>query len=306
MRAQGTGSVYFGFFLASLAAIIWAGNFIIARGVYKQIGPVSLAFYRWVVATIVLFPFAIRKFRMELRAVLRSWQYIFWTSLTGISLFNTFVYIAGRYTSAINLALIGTTSSPVMAIILARIFLKEKIGWKKLIGLTICIVGVLFLLSKGKLTNLVALSFSYGDAWMLLAAFCFAVYNTLVRKKPASISPLTFLFASFLIGTILLIPFFAWESANTDIRWHLPLVASVLYLGIGASVIAFLIWNKAIAVLGAGRTALFGNLIPVFSSFEAVIILKEKFTWVHVTSMIIVFSGLLIANLKTANQTPAG
>jgi len=77
------------------------------------------------------------------------------------------------------------------------------------------------------------------------------------------------------------------------------LISSILYLAIGASVICFSIWNISIRILGAGRTALFGNLIPVFSSLEAVIILNEEFSWVHVVSMIIVFTGLLLANLQS-------
>src|SRR5947207_3143319 len=216
MQPSASRSIYFGIFLASLATLIWSGNFIIARGIYKQIDPVSLAFYRWAVATIIIFPFAIKRFNMEWHSIKRSWHYLFWFSLTGISLFNTFVYIAGHYTTAINLALIGTTSSPIMSIILARIFLKERIGWMKISGLIICIAGILFLLSKGNFKNLLTLSFSSGDAWMLVAAFCFAVYNILVRKKPSSISPVNFLFASFFLGTILLLPFFLWEINNTN------------------------------------------------------------------------------------------
>jgi drug/metabolite transporter (DMT)-like permease len=293
-------SIITGVGLAILAAFIWSGNFIIARGVYKQINPVSLAFYRWAVATIVIFPFAEKKFRKEWQIVKQSWHYLLWVSLTGVSLFNTFVYIAGHYTTAINLALIGTTSSPVMSIILARIFLKERIGFMKIAGVILCIAGILFLLSRGSFKNLLALSFSAGDAWMLVAAFCFAVYNILVKKKPAGISPVNFLFVSFFAGTMLLLPFFIWENNyETAVNWNLTLNISILYLGIGASVICFFIWNVAISILGAGRTALFGNLIPVFSSLEAVILLHEEFSLTHVISMILVFSGLLLANLHS-------
>jgi drug/metabolite transporter (DMT)-like permease len=75
-------------------------------------------------------------------------------------------------------------------------------------------------------------------------------------------------------------------------------LSAILYLGIGASVICFLIWNKAIVALGSGRTALFGNLIPVFSSIEAVFLLNEKITSIHIISFILVVAGLVIANLK--------
>jgi drug/metabolite transporter (DMT)-like permease len=298
--SQANKNIYTGIALATLAAFIWSGNFIIARGVYKQIGPVSLAFYRWIIASVIIFPFAAKKFIREWSVIGRSWHYLFWVSLTGISLFNTFVYIAGHYTTAINLALIGTTSSPIMSIIMARIFLKERVGWMKLSGMIICLVGILFLLSKGNFNNLLALKFSSGDAWMLLAAFCFAAYNIFVRKKPSAISPVNFLFVTFLLGSVLLLPFFLWEHNHTAVAdWNIQLIGAILYLGIGASVICFSIWNISIGILGAGRTALFGNLIPIFSSVEAVIILNEEFSWIHIVSMIIVFSGLLLANLRS-------
>ena len=296
-------NIYTGIGLAVLAALIWSGNFIIARGVYKQIPPISLAFYRWLLASVIILPFAVKQFKAEWPAVKRSWHYLFWASLTGVALFNTLVYVGAHYTSAINLTLIGTTSSPIIATILARIFLKEKIGWMKLAGLLLCITGVLFLLSKGNFKHLFSLKFSTGDLWALAAAFCFAVYNTLAKKKPATISPINFLFVIFTVGTILLLPFYLWEmNRSAAVVWNNYLLRSILYLSLGASFICFWIWNIAIGKLGAARTILFGNLIPIFSSLGAVIFLHEQFTWVHIVSMIIVFMGILLANLRLSNK----
>jgi drug/metabolite transporter (DMT)-like permease len=298
MSHSSSKNIYIGIGLAVLATLIWSGNFIVARGVIKEIPPVSLSFYRWLFAAIILFPFAYKQFKKEWNAIKQSWHYLFWVSLSGIALFNTFVYVGGHYTSAINLALIGTTSSPIMANILARIFLKEKIGWFKIIGITLCITGVLFLLAKGDFSNLLTFQFSEGDLWVLLAAFCFAVYNTLVRKKPVTISASSFLLTIFCLGTILLLPFFIWEhNYSQPVVWSMNLVWVIAYLSIGASVICFWIWNISIQKLGAGRTALFGNLIPIFSSIEAVLWLHERFTFNHVISMGLVLTGLVIANL---------
>lgn len=291
--------IYTGIGLAVLAAFIWSGNFIVAKAVNKEIPPISLNFYRWLTASVIIFPFAVKKIKSEWKVVKQSWHYLFWISLTGVALFNTFVYIGAHYTSAINLALIGTTSSPIMSVIFARIFLKEKIGWLKLAGMILCIIGVFFLLSKGNFQNLLSLHFSNGDLWMLLAAFCFAVYNTMVKKKPSGISPINFLFILFSFGTLMVFPFFIWElNRSSAVEWNGNLIFSILFLGLGASVICFLIWNIAIHKLGAGRTALFGNLIPIFSSLEAVIILHEQFSWVHIVSMLLVLSGILLANLR--------
>jgi len=292
-------NIYTGVGLAVLATFIWSGNFVVARAVNKEIPPISLNFYRWLVAAIIIFPFAVKKFKAEWKVVRQSWHYLFWISLTGIALFNTFVYIGAHYTSAINLALIGTTSSPIMSVLFARIFLKEKVGWMKFAGMALCIIGVLFLLSKGDFKTLVHLKFSEGDLWVLLAAFCFAIYNTMVKKKPAGISPVNFLFVIFSFGTLMVLPFFIWEmNRSTPVEWNSNLVFSILYLGLGASVICFLIWNTAIKKLGAGRTALFGNLIPIFSSLEAVLILNEQFSWIHIVSMVVVFAGIVLANLR--------
>jgi drug/metabolite transporter (DMT)-like permease len=291
--------VYSGMALAILATLIWSANFVIARGVSKQIPPVSLAFYRWALASMIIAPFAWKKFNAEWPVVKNSKTYLFFVALTGVTFFNTFVYIGGHYTSAINLTLIGTTTSPIIAVILARIFLKEEIGWLKMIGMALCIAGVLFLLLKGDITNALSLKFTEGDLWVLAAAIAFAVYHTLVRKKPAAISPINFLFVIFSLGTLLLLPVYLYEiSYSTPVIWSFSLVSIIIYLALGASVICFLIWNKAIQRLGASRTALFGNLILVFGSFEAVLILREPFTWVHIVSTALVFSGIIIANLR--------
>jgi drug/metabolite transporter (DMT)-like permease len=290
-------NIYIGIGLAVLATLIWSGNFIIAKALNNKIPPFSLNFYRWLIASLIILPFAVKQFSSQWKLVRQSWQYLFWASLTGIVFFNSFIYIGAHYTSAINLALIGTTSSPIMSVVFARIFLKEKIGWMKLAGMILCSIGVLFLLLKGNFQNLLSLHFSTGDLWSLAAACSFAVYNTLVKKKPAGITPVNFLFVIFLLGTLILFPFYIWEFNHYPTpAFSSDIIFSILYIGIGASVICFLIWNMAIGKLGAGRTALFGNLIPVFSSIEAAIILHENFTWIHITSMAIIFAGLLLAN----------
>jgi len=267
MNNSASKNIYTGIGLAVLATFIWSGNFIVARAVNLEIPPISLNFYRWLIASIIIFPFAIKQFRTEWKVVKQSWHYLFWISLTGVALFNTFVYIGAHYTSAINLALIGTTSSPIMSVIFARIFLKEKIGALKLFGMILCIVGVLFLLSRGNFQNLLSFHFSTGDLWMLLAAFFFAVYNTMVKKKPAALTSINFLFVIFTFGTLMVLPFFIWElSYSPAVQWNSNLVFSILFLGLGASVICFFIWNIAIHKQGKGRTALFGNLISIFIS----------------------------------------
>jgi drug/metabolite transporter (DMT)-like permease len=284
--------------LAALAAFIWSGNFIVARAVIREISPVSLAFLRWTTASIVLLPICLPRIKELVMLVKKHLLYFFLLSLFGITLFNTFVYVAGHYSPAINLALIGTTSSPIFDTILAGFVLKEKTRGMQLIGLLVCISGILLLLSKGDIHTLLGFRFSKGDWWVLAGSMAFAIYNVLVRKNPVKVKGLDFLFITFSIGTILLLPAFAVDQAvNKPIQWSNSLLLIILYLGIGTSAICYLCWNAAIARLGAARTAIFGNLIPIFSTLEAVFILGEQILPIHIISGIIVISGLLLANL---------
>jgi drug/metabolite transporter (DMT)-like permease len=299
MNPLPTKQIYIGIGLAVLATIVWAGNFVIARGMAEKIPPISLAFYRWATASLIMLPLAYKKFKAEKPIVLQNKQYLFWISLSGIALFNTLVYFAGHYSPAINLALIGTTSSPVMSIIMAAIFLKERITLLRIIGLLLCIAGIIYLISQGSWERLKAFHFSEGDVLILLAAFTFAVYNIFVRRKPAGLSAINFLFVIFTAGTLLLLPGFIYEIiAAPAVQWDVNLILIILYLGLGTSVISFLCWNAAISRLGAARTALFGNLIPIFASLEAVFFLGEKISVLHLISGVVVITGLIIANLR--------
>lgn len=288
-----------GIALALLAALLWSGNYIVARGLHNQITPVSLAFFRWFTATLVLFPIAFKSLKKDLTPLTNHWKLLSLTALLGVTLFNTFIYVAGHFSSATNLAIIGTTVAPIFVLMFSFLFLKEKVSVYQVIGMLVCIAGILLLITNGHLEQLGSVKFSPGDFWILLAALSFALYTLLVRKKPTRVSALSYLFSLFFLGTLFLIPPFIIDSANG--LTFIPttqLLLVFLYLGIGASVGAFLSWNVAIQKIGAARTSLFANLIPVFSSIEAVLILKEESTGVLVVSLAIIVLGLLIANYQ--------
>lgn len=297
---------YAGIGLALITVIIWSGNYVIAKGIARQLPPVSLAFYRWGMAAVCILPFALRTTVQQKQIFLANKAYIFWTALTGVTIFNTFIYLAGHYTTAINLALIGTTAAPVFATFMAAVFLKEPISRFRIAGILICITGILFLLSQGSLQKLASFHFGKGDVLVLISAFTFAIYNTLVRKKPAGISPIAFLAVIFILGTLCLLPFYIFETTHTPaVQWNGNMLSIIIYLGIGNSIIAFFCWNASIERLGASGTALFGNLIPIFSTIEAVVFLGETFSGIHLISGLLVIGGLVIANITGKAIKPA-
>lgn len=296
---QTNNTFFTGVAFAVIACLIWSGNFIVAKAVATEIPPIALAFYRWLTATICIAPFAYTKFKVEWPIVQQHRNYLLITAFFGFTCYNCFLYMGAHYTSAINLALIGTTSSPVFATILAVMMFKEKIGWFRIVGMAVCLIGIVLLLSKGSWERLAQFHFSTGDILTLLGALSFAFYNNLAKRKPSSMSNINFLFTGFTAGTIMLFPFFMaeniWVEQTTTWSWNIG--AAILYLGIGTSILAYLFWNKSIQILGPSRTVLFGNLIPIFSSIEAVLLLNESFTLIQGISSIIVLTGLIIANL---------
>ena len=286
-----------GLAFALVATLLWSGNFIVARALHKSVSPVSLAFFRWLTATVFLLPVAYPRLRSEWKRLLPHTKLLSFAALTGVTLFNTFIYVAGRYSSAMNLALIGTTAAPVFVLVITGLFLKQRVSGAQIAGAVLCIAGIGLLISKGNLHQLSQFRFSVGDLWIFGAALAFAIYTVLVRRKPEELSATTFLFAIFFLGTLFLLPAYLFElGEGTTFEWNTTILLVFLYLGIGASVIAFLSWNISIRAIGPVRTALLGNLIPVFSSIEAVLILHEAFSWVTLVSLAVILTGILIAN----------
>jgi drug/metabolite transporter (DMT)-like permease len=299
MQKQNRSQTIAGILMALTACILWSFNFIIARGISKQMPPVAISFFRWLCASIIIIPIAWQRFSSEKHLIGKHWKNILFATLMGISLYSPLIYLAGHYSPAVNLALIGTTSTPVFTFLIAGILFKEKIPPLSFVGLVICIAGIILLLSKGRWDAIIHFHFTTGDKWMLLGAFFFAVYNILVRKKAKEISSLTYLFVTFILGTLLLLPMYIWEAQIAPpIAWNFNLLLIVLYSGAGTSVAAFFCWNAAIQRIGSSRTSVFGNLIPVLASFEAVWLLHETVTFIQIASMFIVTVGLILATYK--------
>lgn len=285
----------FGYFFALSATAIWSGNFIIARDLNTSIPPISLAFWRWIVAVIFLFPFAIKKLLADWKILKKNWIYISIVSLLGVTIFNTLIYFAGHTTTAINLSLISITF-PVFILLLSRIFYKELITTHKAIGILLVIVGILFLITKGNLSKLLNLSFSIGDIWMLLAAIIFAVYSILIKQKPTKLSLLGFQLSTFILGLLFMLPFFIWETITVPpIKIESRTIFSILYVGIFASLTAYILWNKAIEKIGPTKAGIVYYTLPLFSGLLAYFILNEAIGMVHFFSLVLILSGIVIA-----------
>jgi len=288
-----------GYLFATGATAIWSGNFIIARGLNESIPPISLAFWRWVVAVIVFLPFALKPLIDEWDILKENIFYLSVTALLGITIFNTLIYFAGHTTTAINLSLISITF-PIFIVILSRIFYHELITINKGVGIILVAAGVILLITKGTLSRLLNISFAIGDIWMLAAAIIFAIYSILLKLRPNQLSIWAFQLSTFILGLSFLFPFFIWEYVTAPpVEFDTKIVCSILYVGIFASLSAFVLWNKAVETVGPSKAGMIYYTLPLFSGFLAYLFLKENISIMHFYSTLFIVSGIFTANYES-------
>ena len=301
-----SNTLIYGYLSAIAATLFWSGNFTIARGVIENIPPISLAYWRWTTAIILLLPFAIKSLISDWAIIKKHYIYLSITSILGVSLFNTLIYISGHSTSAINMSLIAITF-PIFIIIISRFIFKELITLNKGIGILFVISGVIILITKGDISILKTISFVAGDLWMLLAAISFALYSILIKYKPNGIGTRSFQLSTFIIGLLFLTPFYIWESFNTNFKIqsiNKDIFYSILYLGIFASLFSYILWGKAVEFLGPTKPSMIYYTLPIFSGLIAYLFLGEKIENIHLLSMLLILIGVLTALLGSKKTLP--
>ncbi len=277
------------------APLCWAANVVLARGVVHLISPVSFAFWRWLMAFLILLPFTWSHVRQDWKTATQHWKIMAVLSILGISCFNTLLYSAVHTTTAINVALIQT-AMPAMIILISRLFFYERIRKIQFIGVVCCIVGACLVVLRGNIYTFFRLSFVKGDLLMIIAVFLYALYCVLLRKRPPmhSMSLLTYTFG---LGVLGLLPLYIWETVTLG-----PLVftwkttQSILFVAVFPSIVAYFCWNRGIELIGANRAGLFINLVPVFASIMAIIWLNESLELFHIAGMTLIFGGMILFN----------
>ena len=286
------------------ATALWGGNIIAAKvASIISLEPIKLSFYRNIVVIIILLPFVFYKIKIIFEIFKQNWKIIIFLSIFSVSIFNTFMNIALTTSSVISSSLMPAFA-PSMIIILSLIIYNSKISYLQFIGVIISFIGFINIIIRGDILNLGSLNFVVGDIWMLGCVSCWALYSVMIRKIPKGIDNLSFLFLIFFIGNFFVLPFYIIESfinqsfAINEQNGFLL----VLYCGIGPALISYLLWIKAIKIIGANNSGLFLNLIPIFSSLISIIFLKEKLELFHIVGALLIFTGIYLVIRKSDNN----
>ncbi len=280
--------------------LFWSGNFVVGRYIHESISPIELSFYRWGGVLLFVLPLLILS-REKIWAALKSHFWIlFALGGLGIAGFNTLLYIGLRHTTATN-ALIINSSIPILILLLSSLILKQHISKKRVSGILLSTLGVLYLILKGKLSNLFSLDFNIGDFWVLLSSLDWALYSVLLKFKPKHISIGDFFITTVFIGTLILLPFYLYSSAlNFSREYHVISVnfLAILYVVIFPSFLSYFFWNKAILQIGAPKVGQFIHLMPLFGAILAYIFLGEHLKIYHVVGMALIGGGIYISLTK--------
>lgn len=283
--------------LMTLAVLFWAGNFILGRAFHSDIPPIALAFWRWAVASLLIIGPAFKHLRKDGAEIVHHWPAVLLLAALGIAAFNTLAYTGLQYTQAINAFLIQSLM-PVLIVALSYIIFRERIHSLQAVGICISLCGAATIIAHGNPQVFLNLTFNRGDLFVATAILCYAGYSVMLRKRP-QVHPLSFIAATFWIGTIILGPLYLWEHLNVrTMPLELLSFAVVGYVAVFPSIVSYLCFNRGVELIGANRAGLFIHLMPVFGSLMAISFLGETFLWYHAVGIALIAAGIYLATRR--------
>ena len=280
-------------FLLTLTSIFWAFNTVAGRAAVGEVSPLLIVSVRWFFVSIIL-SILCRNQLIETWSILnKKIKWLIFMGLFGFTGFNSAYYVAAHDTIAINLGLVQGTM-PAFIIIIAWIWLKDKINFTQFLGVLITFIAVLIVVCSGNFNALIELELNSGDIVMIFACTLYAIYAVGLRKKPkiSALPLLTFFAYIAFLGSL---PGFIYETYSNQLI--LPGQKGFIILGviiIFPSLLAQIFFIKGVEKIGPSRSGLYTNLVPVFSSLLGVFFLGEEFQFFHLLSLIMIFTGIYL------------
>ena len=282
--------------------LMWASNAIVGRMAAGTIPPLTLNFLRWVVALAVLLPFIFAQLKVDWSLGRQHWKLFAATGFLSTTCYNALQYLALITSSPINIALI-TAAGPIFTLLVGRAFFSAHIGRAAALGAVLSILGVAWVLLRGEIQNLTHVAFVSGDLFMLFAIGLWSVYTWLLRERPKAMSGYSVLALQMIWGLAFAVPMVLAEvlwGGYPSVQWDAHALGMVVYVALGPALLAYICWQRAVALTGSQLPMFFLNLTPVFAAILAVLLLGEFPKSYHYIGLALIVLGIVLSNRDEA------
>ena len=267
-----------------------------------QVSPMVITCLRWGFVAIFLASATSRRLVLAWPELRRDWRRIVLMAVCGFSIFNALFYVAAHHTTAVNIAILQG-SVPIFVVLGAVVLRQTRVGAVQTLGIAATLIGVAVVATQGHLATVAAFRFNLGDGLILLACLLYAGYTLALRNRP-NIPSLVFFSAMAIIAFLTSLPLLAYEIVTGTVQWPTPEGWAILvFIALFPSFLAQLSFMRGVQLIGPARAGLFGNLVPLFGAFLAVLILGEPFALFDLVALILVIGGILAA--ETAGRIRA-
>jgi drug/metabolite transporter (DMT)-like permease len=290
--------------LLVLTSAMWGANGVVSRAAVGAIAPMTLVFLRWLIVCALLLPLMREQLVRYLPELRRHWRFLAAMAVSGYTGFNVLFYLAGHWTSAVNITLLQGAIPP-MVLAGAALFKGEKVAPRQILGMALSLLAVGLIATRGDLADIGALSFNFGDLLMLAACALYAGYTIALRGRPR-LPPLVFFAGMAVTALAASLPFFATEVALGRAFWPTNKgFALAIFVALAPSLLSQLFFIRAVELIGPGRAGIFTNLTPLFGALFAILLLGEPFHPYHGAAMALGLAGIALAESAKRRRTPA-
>lgn len=288
-------------FLVALVFVVpalWSVNYLIARWAPGVIEPHALAGQRWLMAGLVFCVMARRELWASRHSILADWRHMLVLGALGMWVCGAWVYLAGQTTHVTNMALIYALS-PVLIVVVARLWLKEPFSALQGVGVALALVGVVHVVLKGQWAELAQVRLVPGDAWVFGAALSWTFFSILLRRWSSPLSETARLGVISMAGVLVILPFGLWEAATTALPTFsydgfLLALAGAVLPGFGA----YLAYSVLLREFGAARVGAVLYLAPLYAAVMAWLLLGEPIRFYHWVGFALVLPGIYLVNRR--------
>jgi drug/metabolite transporter (DMT)-like permease len=284
------------YLMLSLTMLCWAGNWVVGRAVRGVMPPVALTFWRWSIAALLLAPFVLPRLRGKWPVLRQHWRALVILGFTGVALFQFLIYFGLRLTTSVN-GMLMNSAMPLFILVIAWLVDRDTVSPRQLAGMILSFTGILVILNHGEVATLRHFSFNPGDLLILAGMPVWGIYSVALRRAPRELDGLSLVFVVAVIGIAFLLPAYLVESAvfqPVQLSW--PAIASVLYVAVLASIVAYLGWNGGVARIGPNRAGFTVHLLPAFGTVLAIIFLGEEVHLFHAVGIAAILMGVWLAS----------